>query len=129
MPKDPPPITMNLRSTRDWDNPRPASTGRETASEKVAEVCAISHREGREAGIREALEGSAAIVALWQRPSHVRLYAGEMSAQEMRSVQAVLGAISRAIGDLAIAPQRPVAGDASHDQAQTILRAEKEPKP
>ena len=33
----------------------------------------------------------------WQKPAHVRLMAGEMTAQEMRSVQAVLSAILREI--------------------------------
>ena len=34
----------------------------------------------------------------WSRPSHVRLMAGEMSAQEMRSVQAVLQAVAADVG-------------------------------
>lgn len=45
----------------------------------------------------DALEEALAAIALWQSPSHVRLHAGEMTAQEMRSVQAVLGGIASRI--------------------------------
>lgn len=33
----------------------------------------------------------------WQRPDYIRLHAGEMTTQEMRSVLAVLKAVSREI--------------------------------
>jgi hypothetical protein len=38
-----------------------------------------------------------AIFDRWSRQAHVRLHAGEMTAQEMRSVQAVLGAVRREV--------------------------------
>jgi len=34
---------------------------------------------------------------LWQQPSHILLHAGEMSAQELRSVIAVVKAITAAL--------------------------------
>lgn len=35
-----------------------------------------------------------AIFTRWQRSAHMRLHAGEMTAQEIRTVRAVLGAVS-----------------------------------
>ena len=49
-----------------------------------------------EAGFVRAA-GVLAEIEKWRKPSHVRLCAGEMTAQEMRSVQAALGAIVRAL--------------------------------
>lgn len=41
------------------------------------------------------------ILALWSDANHIRLHAGEMTAQEMRSVKAVVGAITREVRALA----------------------------
>ena len=54
--------------------------------------------------VQRAREEALAEIAKWQKPSHVRLHAGEMTAQEMRSVQAVLGAIARALATPTAAP-------------------------
>ena len=37
------------------------------------------------------------VVEQWLKPAHVRLHAGEMSAQEMRSVLAVVSAIAAGV--------------------------------
>jgi hypothetical protein len=46
-------------------------------------------------GLHEAVGLSTAlgIIDKWQDPDHIRLHAGEMTAQEMRSVLAVLRAV------------------------------------
>ena len=40
------------------------------------------------------------ILSAWQQPAHITLHAGEMSAQEMRSVLAVVRGIEREIREL-----------------------------
>jgi hypothetical protein len=39
-------------------------------------------------------DGVRKVLMRWQRPDYIRLHAGEMTAQEMRSVLAVLKAVS-----------------------------------
>lgn len=66
--------------------------------EVVYDAAAAIRRLRAERDARDRLARTTAdTLALWQRPSHIRLYAGEMTAQEMRSVLAVVGAISRAL--------------------------------
>lgn len=48
-------------------------------------------------GWNKATKRAAAIADKWRSPSHVRLHAGEMSAQEMRSAQVVARAIAQEI--------------------------------
>lgn len=57
--------------------------------------------------VQRAREEALTEIAKWQKPQHVRLHAGEMTAQEMRSVQAVLGAIVRS---LSTPPAEPAGG-------------------
>lgn len=45
----------------------------------------------------KATKHAAAIADKWRTPSHIRLHAGEMTAQELRSVQAVAQAIASEI--------------------------------
>lgn len=45
------------------------------------------------AGFAEGVTHCVGLAEKWLKPSHVRLHAGEMSAQEMRTVLAVVGAI------------------------------------
>ena len=44
-------------------------------------------------GYIQAIEDVLSLLDKWQKPSHLQLMAGEMSAQEKRSVFAVLGAL------------------------------------
>jgi hypothetical protein len=48
---------------------------------------------GKKLGAHEEGMRISRILNKWMKPDHVRLMAGEMSAQEMRSVQAVVAAI------------------------------------
>lgn len=45
----------------------------------------------------EAADTIRYILASWSKAQHIRLHAGEMTAQEMRSVKAVVAAIRREI--------------------------------
>lgn len=51
-------------------------------------------------GWKKALVAAATVADKWRSPSHARLHAGEMSAQEMRTVQAVTLAIATEIRGL-----------------------------
>jgi hypothetical protein len=51
-------------------------------------------------GWNKAIKNAAQIADKWRNPSHVRLHAGEMTAQEMRSVQSVARAIADEIREL-----------------------------
>jgi hypothetical protein len=50
-------------------------------------------QSGKNLGAHEERVRVAGILSKWMRPQQVRLMAGELSAQEMRSVQAVVAAI------------------------------------
>jgi hypothetical protein len=49
------------------------------------------------ARLRAQVETMQETLELWQQPSHILLHAGEMSAQELRSVIAVVKAITAAL--------------------------------
>lgn len=57
------------------------------------QVWSAAHRAGVLSGLREAEK----MASFWRVPANVRLAAGEMTAQEMRTAQAVAGGIDRAI--------------------------------
>lgn len=61
--------------------------------EHFARALIDAHQHGR----REGMEEAAFMAEAWQRPSTVKLAAGEMSAQELRTAIAVAGGISSAI--------------------------------
>ena len=67
----------------------------------IAHAEEVKNRQAAEARIadarREERMRCAEIAASWQRPDAVRLAAGEMTAQELRTAQAVAGGIERAL--------------------------------
>ncbi len=67
----------------------------------------IASRESQAAALARATKAEEAnerlreVLAKWSRADHIRLHAGEMTAQEMRCVKAVVGAIEREAAALA----------------------------
>lgn len=62
--------------------------------------------EGRKAGLVEATRRADA----WSKPDHIRLAAGEMTAQELRTAQAVAGGVAAAIRALSSGQPAPAEG-------------------
>ncbi len=69
----------------------------------------------------DTLEEIARIFSNWKNPSHIRLQAGEMSAQEMRSVLAVVGALERAILSLPAVSEREKVLEEALGRADLLL--------
>lgn len=58
------------------------------------------HRATREAYAR-GTEDAARVAEAWLKSGRIQLHAGEMTAQELRSVKAVVSAISKSVRSLA----------------------------
>jgi len=83
----------------------PLSTVRRTSSmeteiETLRAQLATSHALGFKAGIEAAAE----VAASWRNPAAIKLAAGEMTAQELRTAQAVAGGIEMSISALPTPP-------------------------
>jgi len=61
----------------------------------------------RQRGVAEGIERAAAKAHAWSRADEIRLHAGELSAQEMRTTQAVIKALAHSIRALPDAPTDP----------------------
>ncbi len=75
-----------------WDAHHAAVANIAEIARLTAALAAMTQRA--EAAERDALNRALTVFDSWRKPSDVKLHMGEMSAQEMRSVQAALRVVS-----------------------------------
>jgi hypothetical protein len=68
-------------------------------------LIAAAEAKGRLDGAKSMQERAVDAAAAWRKPSNIKLAAGEMTAQELRTAQAVAGGIESAVKSLPLEGQ------------------------